>query len=70
MEENQTVLLDEILTEPEMQALLGVNKSGLDYLRSNRQLPFCSVTRTNRIYLVKDVLRWLESTRVVLNKHV
>ena len=60
--------VDDILTEKELIELLGIKKSALDDLRYRHKLPFCKVSNTNRIYLVKDVLDFIASKRVVLNK--
>ena len=60
--------VDDILTETELLDLLGVKKSALDTLRQNQQLPFCKITNTNRIYLVRDVLDFIANRRTVLNK--
>jgi hypothetical protein len=56
------------LTERELIELLGIKKSALDDLRYRQRLPFCKISSTNRIYLVKDVLGFIESRRRVLNK--
>ena len=67
--ENQSLKnIDDILTEKELIELLGIKKSALDDLRYRHKLPFCKVSNTNRIYLVKDVLDFIASKRVVLNK--
>jgi hypothetical protein len=47
---------------------LGIKKSALDDLRYRHKMPFCKISSTNRIYLVKDVLGFIESRRRVLNK--
>jgi hypothetical protein len=47
---------------------LGIKKSALDDLRYRHKPPFCKVSNTNRIYLVKDVLEFIASKRMVLNK--
>jgi hypothetical protein len=60
--------VDDILTEKELIELLGIKKSALDDLRYRHKLPFCKVSNTNRIYLVKDVLEFIASKRMVLNK--
>jgi hypothetical protein len=60
--------VDDILTEKELLELLGIKKSALDDLRYRHKLPFCKISNTNRIYLVKDVLDFIESKRVVLDK--
>ena len=67
--ENQSLKnIDDILTEKELIELLGIKKSALDDLRYRHKLPFCKISSTNRIYLVKDVLEFIASKRVVLNK--
>ena len=60
--------VDDILTEKELIELLGIKKSALDDLRYRHKLPFCKISSTNRIYLVKDVLEFIASKRMVLNK--
>jgi hypothetical protein len=57
--------VDDILTEQELLDLLGIKKSKLDDLRYRHQLPFCKVSNTARIYLVKDVLDFIASKRTV-----
>jgi len=67
--ENQSLKsVDDILTEKELIDLLGIKKSALDDLRYRHRLPFCKISNTNRIYLVKDVLDFIESKRLILNK--
>lgn len=67
--EDQTLKsVDDILTEKELIELLGIKKSALDDLRYRHRLPFCKISNTNRIYLVKDVLDFIESKRLILNK--
>ena len=66
--ENQSPSLESILTEKELLDLLGIKKSALDSLRLNNELPFCQVTRYQRIYFVDDLLKWLRGRRKVLNK--
>ena len=61
--------VDDILTERELIELLGIKRSALDELRYRHRLPFCKISNTNRIYLVKDVLDFIESKRMVLNKN-
>jgi hypothetical protein len=60
--------VDDILTEKELLELLGLKKSALDDLRYRHRLPFCKISNTNRIYLVKDVLDFIESKRSILNR--
>ena len=67
--ENQPLKsVDDILTEKELLELLGIKRSALDELRYRHKFPFCKISNTNRIYLVKDVLDFIESKRVVLDK--
>ena len=67
--ENQTLKsVDDILTEKELTELLGIKRIALDDLRYRHRLPFCKISNTNRIYLVKDVLDFIESKRLILNK--
>ena len=60
--------MDDILTEKELLELLGIKRSALDDLRYRHCLPFCKISHTNRIYLVKDVLDFIESKRIILNR--
>ena len=60
--------VDDLLTEKELLELLGIKRSALDDLRYRHRLPFCKISNTNRIYLVKDVLDFIESKRLILNK--
>jgi hypothetical protein len=48
--------------------LFGIKKSALDSLRLNSELPFCQVTRYQRVYFVDDLLKWLRGRRKVLNE--
>lgn len=59
--------IDDILTEKELIELLGIKKTALDDLRRSRKLPFCKISKTNRIYLVMDVLNFIASRRIILN---
>ena len=69
MEKDQLKGIEKILTEKELLELLGIKRSALDDLRHKKQLPFCRISNTNRIYLVKDVIEFIESRRIVLNKN-
>ena len=69
MENDQLKGIEKILTEKELIELLGIKRSALDDLRHKKQLPFCKISNTNRIYLVKDVIEFIESRRMVLNKN-
>ena len=56
-----------VITEPDLLNLLGVSRTTLDDMRY-AGLPFCRLTRNSRVYLVRDVLEFLEGRRVVLNQ--
>ena len=66
-EDQQLKSVDDILTEKELIELLGIKKSALNEFRHKHQLPFCKISRTNRIYLVRDVLDFIASKRTILN---
>ena len=70
MEKDQLKGIEKILTEKELLELLGIKRSALDDLRHKKQLPFCKISNTNRIYLVKDVIEFIESRRMVLNRNI
>ena len=60
--------LNEILTEKEVIELLGIKKTGLDRLRREKKFPFCKLTTFNRVYFVNDILNFIESKRMILDK--
>ena len=60
--------MEDILTEKEVCDLLQIKKSGLSRLRLEKKLPFCNLTKFNRVYLVSDILEFIASRRTVLNK--
>ena len=60
--------LNQILTEQELLELLGVKKSSLSDLRIKQKLPFCQLSRTNRVYLSEDVVEFIKSKRIILDK--
>ena len=62
--------LAEILTEKELTELLGVKREFVDNLRRNDKSPFCKDTKTTRFYLTKDVVEYIKSKRVVIDKDV
>ena len=59
---------NDILTEKELIDLLGIKKTALSELRYKHHLPFCKITNTIRIYLVRDVLDFIQNKRMVLNR--
>jgi len=67
-EDQQAKSINDILTEKEVLGLFGIDRTALDRLRQKEKLPFCKVTHRNRIYLVQDVLDFLETKRMVLNR--
>ena len=69
MAEDQTNPLNEILTEKELLDLLGIKKDFLSRLRREKQFPFCKISETQRVYLVKDVVDYIKSKRMVINRH-
>ena len=60
--------MEDILTEKEVLDLLQIKRAGLDRLRLEKKLPFCNLTKFNRVYLVSDILEFIASRRTVLNK--
>jgi len=42
----------------------------LDRLRREKKFPFCKISNTQRVYLVRDVLEFIESKRIVLDQNV
>lgn len=60
--------IENIITEDELRKLLGVSKLTMGRLRNEKRLPCLRVTMTRRLYLESDVIDWLISRRVVLNK--
>jgi hypothetical protein len=56
-----------LLTEPDLCELFGCRKGQVARLRNELQLPFLKITRTNRLYLESDIMKWLIARRKVLN---
>ena len=69
MAEDQTNPLNEILTDQELLDLLGIKKEFLSRLRREKQFPFCKISETQRVYLAKDVVDYIKSKRMVINRH-
>ena len=59
--------LKEIMTEKEVLDLLGFKKEFLDRLRRDEGLPFCQVTTQKRLFLARDITKWVAERRRVLN---
>ena len=56
--------LQDLITEDDLQELLGISRQALGRLRNEEGLPFLRVNQNNRVYLVDDVMEWLVSRRV------
>ena len=65
---NQNPTLENIIPEEELEKLLGVKKEALGVLRRDKGLPFLKISTRCRVYLENDVVEWLISRRIVLNK--
>jgi len=61
--------LQNVLTEKEAAELLGLSKSQLSTLRTEERLPFLKINRNCRLYLEGDLVTWLKSRKVVLNRN-
>jgi len=65
---NESPTLENIITEETMLELLGLKKEALGVLRRDKGLPFLKISTRSRVYLESDVVSWLTSRRVVLNR--
>lgn len=54
------LLEDAVYTEKDILNLLAITQDTLDVLRREKGFPFVRLTRVNRVYLAKDVLKWIE----------
>lgn len=59
--------LQNIVTEPEIEKLLGVTKDQLAQLRRNNGLPFVKINNRSRLYFESDLMEFFRSRRVRLN---
>jgi len=64
---NETQRVENLITESDLCELFGCKKSQLARLRNEVRLPFLKITRTSRLYLESDVMKWLLERRMVLN---
>ena len=64
---NETQRVENLITESDLCELFGCKKNQLARLRNEARLPFLKITRTNRLYLESDVMKWLLERRMVLN---
>jgi len=60
--------LDEYLSEEQLSGFLGLKKTSIDRLRNSEGLPFIKVSMVKRLYSVTDLIQWLESRKITLNK--
>ena len=68
MGNDQTNSLNEILTEKELLDLLGIKKDFLSRLRLEKKFPFCKVSETQRVYLALDVVDYIKSKRMIIDR--
>lgn len=54
--------LQEIINEAELLDLFGIRKEALNTLRYNG-LPYCKISSRCRMYIVKDILSYIENRR-------
>lgn len=69
MASDQINPLNEILTEKELLDLLGIKKDFLSRLRREKQFPFCKISETQRVYLARDVVDYIKSKRMIIDRH-
>jgi hypothetical protein len=48
---------------------LGIKKDFLSRLRREKKFPFCKISTTQRVYLARDVVDYIKSKRMVINRH-
>ena len=61
--------LQNVLTEKEVENLLGLTKNQLSTLRNEERLPFLKVNRNCRLYLESDLVDWLKARKLVMNRN-
>ena len=61
-------MLSGMVTEAEMLKLLNIKPSELTNLRLVKGLPFVKISTRSRVYIEEDVLNWLKSHRIILNR--
>lgn len=64
----ETVTLQNVLTEKDLCELLGMTKEQVGDLRNKKGLPFIKVNERNRLYFENDIIDFFRQQRVVLNK--
>ena len=65
---NQILLVNselskQVISEYDLLRVLNIERNCLDELRYKRDFPVVCLNRSNRVYLLKDVLGWLEGHR-------
>ena len=56
-------MLKGMITEQELLKLMTLKPSELAFLRHEKGLPFVKLSRTKRVYLEQDLMKWFESHR-------
>jgi hypothetical protein len=59
--------LANVLTENELCDLLGLKLGQVGILRRDNQLPFVKISRTSRLYLVDELMKWFQKRLVILD---
>ena len=59
--------LQNVITEPEIEKLLGVTKDQLAVLRTRGGLPFIKINNRSRLYFESDLISFFKDRRVRLN---
>jgi len=61
---NEYLFADHVLSEVDLLELLNIEKPALDELRRKKGLPYIRLSRTSRVYLSEDVVKWLREQRL------
>ena len=64
----ETVTLQNVLTEKDLCELLGMTKEQVGGLRNQKGLPFIKVNERNRLYFEADVIGFFQKQRRILNQ--
>ena len=65
--EENSETLQNVITEPEIEKLLGVTKDQLATLRTRGGLPFIKINNRSRLYFESDLISFFRDRRVRLN---
>lgn len=60
MSDSELKLADQVYTETDMLALLGISRATLDYQRLEKGMPYVKLGNS-RVYLADQVLNWLKA---------